>query len=204
MKIEIKHKITNEVLFSHEQENNSIRITVEFAIKAKTDLSYANLSYANLSYANLRAANLSAANLSYANLCDANLRAANLSAADLSAANLRAANLSAADLSDANLRAANLSAANLSYANLCDANLSDVNLLCYGDMKFIFTLQIDNWCVGFTKEILQIGCQKHPISKWKEFTDEQILKMDSKALSWWKRWKQPLFAIIDERLKDAE
>jgi hypothetical protein len=204
MKIEIKHKITNEVLFSHEQENNSIRITVEFAIKAKTDLSYANLSYANLSYANLRAANLSAANLSYADLCDANLRAANLSAADLSAANLRAANLSAADLSDANLRAANLSAANLSYANLCDANLSDVNLLCYGDMKFIFTLQIDNWCVGFTKEILQIGCQKHPISKWKEFTDEQILKMDSKALSWWKRWKQPLFAIIDERLKDAE
>ncbi len=127
-----------------------------------------------------------------------------MSAADLSAANLRAADLSAADLSDANLRAANLSAANLSYANLCDANLSDVNLLCYGDMKFIFTLQIDNWCVGFTKEILQIGCQKHPISKWKEFTDEQILKMDSKALSWWKRWKQPLFAIIDERLKDAE
>jgi hypothetical protein len=179
MKIEIKHKITNEVLFSHEQENNSIRITVEFAIKAKTDLSYADLSDANL-----RAANLSAANLSYANLCDANLRAANLSAADLSAANLRAADLRAADLSA--------------------ANLSDVNLLCYGDMKFIFTLQIDNWCVGFTKEILQIGCQKHPISKWKEFTDEQILKMDSKALSWWKRWKQPLFAIIDERLKDAE
>jgi hypothetical protein len=194
MKIEIKHINTNEVLFSHEQENNSLKVTLEMAIKANSNLRHADLRHANLRYADLRYANLRAANLRYANL-----RYANWSNANLRAANLRDANLSNANLSNANLRAANLSNANLS-----NADLSNADLLCYGDMRFIFTLQIDFWNIGFTKEILQIGCQKHPISKWKNFSDNQISKMDEKALAWWKRWKQPLFAIIEERLKDAE
>jgi hypothetical protein len=80
-KIEIK-SILGSVLFSYESENNTIKKTLEEAIKSSADLSYANLSYANLSYANL----------SYANLSSADLRSADLSYADLSYANLRYAN----------------------------------------------------------------------------------------------------------------
>lgn len=84
MKIEIKHRITFEVLFSFESEDNFLKLTVETAIK-----SGANLSGANLSYANLRGANLSGADLS-----GADLRGADLSYADLSYANLSSADLS--------------------------------------------------------------------------------------------------------------
>ena len=90
MKFEIKHRYTNEILFSC--EGGSWKSAVELAIKSK----------ANLSYANLSSADLSSADLSYANLSSADLRYANLSYADLSYANLRSANLSYADLSYAN------------------------------------------------------------------------------------------------------
>jgi uncharacterized protein YjbI with pentapeptide repeats len=152
MKIEIKNRFTGEVIFSHEQENNSFRISVELAIKSSADL-----------------------------------RSADLSSADLRSADLRYANLRSADLSSANLRSADLSSA---------------SLICTGDMKFIFTLQIDKWLIGFTKDILQIGCQRHSIEDWRNLSDETINDMASGALAWWKRWKGPLFTIIDERLKD--
>jgi hypothetical protein len=87
IKIEI-HTVFGKLIFTHESENNTMKETVEKAVKEKVDLSYANLSYANLSYANL-----SDANLSYANLSDANLSYANLSDANLSDANLLRANL---------------------------------------------------------------------------------------------------------------
>ena len=76
MEIEIKHKISGEVLFKCEAVN--ISVAVDLAIKAEVDLRYANLSYANLSYANL----------SYADLRSADLRSADLSYADLSYADL--------------------------------------------------------------------------------------------------------------------
>ena len=96
-----------------ESETTSIKLglAVNWAIKNKADLSYANLSYANLrsadlSYANLSSADLSSADLSYANLRSADLSYANLRSADLSYANLRSANLSYANLRSANLRSA--------------------------------------------------------------------------------------------------
>jgi uncharacterized protein YjbI with pentapeptide repeats len=60
--IEIKHKITGEVLKTIEAEN-----------LIKADLSRANLTGANLSRANLCEADLTGANLSRANLSRANL-----------------------------------------------------------------------------------------------------------------------------------
>ena len=75
--MEIKHKITNEVL-----------LTIEGA---------------DLQYADLREANLQGANLRGANLRGANLRGANLRGADLREANLRGANLQYADLRGASL-----------------------------------------------------------------------------------------------------
>ena len=75
--MEIKHKLTNEVL-----------LTIEGA-----SLRGADLQGANLQGANLRSADLRGANLQWANLQGANLRRADLRGADLQGANLQWANL---------------------------------------------------------------------------------------------------------------
>ena len=128
MEIQIKHGYIGLVLFEHECVNNTVRLTVELAVKTKTDLSGAYLSEADLSEANLYGANLSEANLSGADLSRANLSRADLSRANLSGAYLSRANLSGAYLSGANLSGANLSGADLSRANLSGANLSGADL----------------------------------------------------------------------------
>ena len=69
-KIEIK-TIWGVVLFEFEKENNTIKDTVEEAVKQKVSLYGANLRGANLCGANLRGANLRGANLCGANLCEA-------------------------------------------------------------------------------------------------------------------------------------
>ena len=143
MKIEIKSNIYGKTLFEFEKEDNTIKDTVEEAVKRGVKLCYANLYFAKLCEINLRDANLRYANLSCADLSDAKLRGtdlryADLSGADLSAAklygtilygaNLRNAELSGADLSAADLRYADLSGANLTGTNLCGANLRDADL----------------------------------------------------------------------------
>ena len=66
MKIEIKHKISGEVLFKCDALD--IGVAVNMAIKAEANLHFADLSYANLSYADLRSADLRSANLHFADL----------------------------------------------------------------------------------------------------------------------------------------
>lgn len=100
LKIQIKSNF-GSVLFEYEKENNTLKDTIEQAIKSSANLSSANLNSANLSYANLRSADLRYANLRYANLSYANLSSANLSSADLRYANLSSANIRSADLSSA-------------------------------------------------------------------------------------------------------
>ena len=70
MKIEIKYGHTQSVIFSHEFDNNSIKITLEAAIKAGADLGCADLRGANLRGADLRGANLRGADLRGADLGD--------------------------------------------------------------------------------------------------------------------------------------
>ena len=47
MNIQIKSRFTAAVFFEHDTENNSIRMTLELAIKSGADLSGANLYGAN-------------------------------------------------------------------------------------------------------------------------------------------------------------
>ena len=82
MKIEIKALFDGRVLFALDVKNNSIRATMEAAIKAGADLFAADLFAADLSRANLFRANLSEANLFGADLSGADLSEANLSGAD--------------------------------------------------------------------------------------------------------------------------
>jgi len=173
------------------------------------NLSDAYLSDANLSDADLRGADLSDAYLSDANLRGANLRGADLSDADLSDANLRGANLrgaylrgadlSDADLSGADLSDANLSGAYLSGANLSGAYLSELSSICglTGNLREVKAIQADIWPVTYTATHMQIGCQFHLLSEWWAFNDEEIGRMDSKALDWWAVWKPILKQIID-------
>jgi hypothetical protein len=110
MKIEIKNRCTDEILYTTEVDDAD-----EYPMRTallRAVASDANLRSANLRSANLRDANLSGANLSDANLSGANLRDANLSDANLSDANLRDANLSGAYLRGAYLRGAYLRGAN--------------------------------------------------------------------------------------------
>ena len=143
---------------------------------------------ADLSYANLCGANLCGANLWGANLCGANLWGANLWGTNLCGANLCGANLWGA-----NLCGANLCGANLWGANLCGANLWGVR----GNNSQIKSIHCDKYDVAFTKDAIQIGCQRHAIEEWRSFSDDEISKMNDGALEWWATWKPIIFSIIE-------
>ena len=129
-----------------------------------------------------------------ANLSGADLRGADLRGADLRDADLRDADLSGADLSGADLSGANLSGANLRGANLRDANLNGV---C-GLNDWIKNIQIEDWPISYTSEIMQIGCQRHPLDAWRNFSDAEIRVMDGrKALAFWAKWKSWIFQTIE-------
>lgn len=134
-----------------------------------------------------KCASLSGTDLSRTNLSDASLREAYLSGADL-----REAYLSGTDLSGANLSGIDLSGTNLSGANLSGATLWDT----VGNRKEIKSLQLDTWSIAYTKDTMQIGCQRHLIADWWKFDDDTIAKMEPKALAWWHKWKPVLAQII--------
>jgi len=123
-----------------------------------------------------------------ADLRDADLRGANLRGADLRDANLRGANLCDANLCDADLRGANLRD-----ADLRDADLRGLN----GNLRHVKSIQTETYYITYTSKVIQIGCQRHTIEEWKNFNDETIREMDSKALDWWKKWKPILMQIIE-------
>ena len=131
-KIEIKD-IYGNVLFTHECEDNSVKKTLEEAVRQR-----ANLCVANLGGANLYGADLYGADLQGADLGGADLYGADLHGADLRYAYLRYANLGDADLHDANLGDADLRYANLRGADLRGAkNIPFIPLACPSDGAFI-------------------------------------------------------------------
>ena len=115
IKISIKNRWTDSILFEYSSVGNTLAKTVLEALKGDACLCGACLCGADLREANLRGANLREANLCEANLRGADLSGANLCEADLSGANLRGANLREADLRGANLRGADLRGAKGTY-----------------------------------------------------------------------------------------
>ena len=134
----------------------------------------------------------------------ADLEGANLTGAYLEGASLEGASLEGADLRGANLRSASLECADLRGANLTravlrGANLTGADLRAFGDMRFLKTLQIDVWAIGYTHDTLQIGCQCHPIGKWRNWKRRPgwIESMDEKATEWSQRLLPIVLQIID-------
>jgi hypothetical protein len=97
--MKIINRYTDKVIF--ENDAQTMRETVEAAVKAGADLRGADLSGAYLSGADLRGADLSGADLSGAYLSDADLRRADLRGADLRDADLSRAYLSGTCLAPA-------------------------------------------------------------------------------------------------------
>ena len=83
MKLSILSRFDASLLFEYESEENSLKITLQAAVKSGADLRGANLRCANLDGADLRGANLDGADLRGANLYGANLDGANLRCANL-------------------------------------------------------------------------------------------------------------------------
>ena len=79
-----------------------------------------------------------------------------------------------------------LSYANLSYANLSGANLSGADLI---------VLQMDLWTAYITTNHIRIGCQSHKLSKWENFTDEEISEMHPGALEYWNENKEVIISL---------
>jgi len=125
MLIQIKNWKTFETIFELDKENNTIKDTVEEAVRRGV-----NLSHADFSCATLKGADLHGAKLYNASFANANLEGANLRCADLTFANIIGANLSCADLSSADLRDSKLSGADLELVNITNANLTDADLIC--------------------------------------------------------------------------
>ena len=84
MRIEIKHKTTNEIMVSGKGDTESEAILNAIKNSFKPDENFANLESANLESANLYRANLKFANLYRANLYRANLDFVNLKFATVS------------------------------------------------------------------------------------------------------------------------
>ena len=162
------------------------------------DLRCANLRDADLRYADLRGADLWRATLCGADLRGANLSGADLREADLCGADLPRADLRYASLSSVDLRGANLSGVDLRGADLQGADLLGTNLRgVIGNMEEVKSLQLEGHPITYTAESLQIGCKRHSINYWWDFSDETIAEMDAGALEWWRKWKEPLRQIIE-------
>ena len=95
-------------------------------------------------------------------------------------------------LSGANLSDANLSGANLSGADLIGANLNGSDLII---------ITWSHWETYITPGHIRIGCQSHGLESWKNFNDEQISEMDSKAIDFWKQNKELIIGLC-ERFED--
>ena len=203
IKFEVKNRFSGEVQFVAKincYQNAALSLKLGLAVKwavenkadlREADLRWANLCLANLCVADLRGADLREADLRWADLRWADLREADLCWADLREADLREADLRGADLRGADLREADLRGADLRLANLCGADLR------WADLREadLLILQTPIWTVYIQKETIRIGCQYHKVSEWENFNDEKIAGMHIDALAWWKKYREPIFAL---------
>ena len=160
-----------EVLFEHEQEGNTIKITVEKAVEES-----ANLRYADLRYARLQNADLQFAKLQNAYLQNADLKNADLKNADLQNVDLRNADLRSADLRNAGLKFARLPKS--------DIVISE---------NYTIHIRPDMISIGCQLH--------KSISYWRKLSYKMAEeKFGDKAGNWWHKWK-PIVLLMAEQLR---
>jgi uncharacterized protein YjbI with pentapeptide repeats len=176
MKIEIRHRYTDNVIYACDMDD--LRSVV---VKAVAD------------GANLRGADLRGADLYGANLRGADLRGADLRGADLRGADLRGAALYGADLYGADLYGADLYGADLRGADLRGEKIAIAPVLV-GGLR---------WTVCISESYLQIGCQRHLHGDWKAFSDDEIADISDEALQFWQQWKKTLLDMCKAHRKES-
>ena len=79
-------------------------------------------------------------------------------------------------------------------ANLAGADLNGLS----GLNDWIKCIQVEDWPITYTSDVMQIGCQRHIFDAWRNFSDAEIRAMDGrKALAFWTKWKAAIFQIIE-------
>ena len=83
---------------------------------------------------------------------------------------------------------------NLDGADLAGADLNGLS----GLNGWVKCIQIEDWPITYTSEVMQIGCQRHSHEEWRGFSDVEIRGMDGmKALNFWRKWRETIFKIIE-------
>ena len=136
VKIEI-NSIFGNVLFEYSKDNNTIKDTVEEAVRRGISLDMASLDGASLNGASLNGASLNGASLNRASLDGASLNGASLNRASLNRASLYGASLNRASLYGASLNGASLDRASLYGASLYGASLYGASLDGALDIPYI-------------------------------------------------------------------
>ena len=140
MKTSIKiMSIFGKLLFEYECEENSIKKTVEQAVKEKINLSNSDLSNSNLRNSNLRNSDL------------------------------RNSNLTNSDLSNSNLSYSDLSNSNLSNSNLSNSNLRNSDLRNSKNKETASLPMFCKWSVCVIGDKIKIGCKENTIEDWDLF-----------------------------------
>ena len=171
MRIEIKSKITNEILVTGEGKTENLAFldaiknafdpSKQSANLVKADLSWANLFWANLSRANLESANLVKANLSWANLFWANL----------------------------------------SWANLESANLKHIDARCLQlseEKEILFRMDCCVWPITIWHNVVSIGCKDFSFEEILKMTEDTAEKIEQGAGKRWKRFGNTLKTAIKD------
>jgi uncharacterized protein YjbI with pentapeptide repeats len=184
-KITIFH-INGSEIFTHECEGNTIKRTVEEAVKQGASLAYADLKGESLNYAKLDHANLYGASLNGVKMNGVKLNYAKLDHADLYEANLNYAELNGASLYNSNLHCANLYRARLNGANLEGEVLSS---------KTPISLYINKQFILITDNYMRFGCQLYTHSEWENFSDEETSRMFDGTSEFWRCWGNVLIRM---------
>lgn len=142
--------------------------------------------------ANLIRADLSYLDLKYLKFRNADLRYADLRNSDLSYSDLRNVKFRYSDLRNTKLICSDLRDSDLRNANLINSDLSNTDLIDAG----LIVLYLPYWTVYVHRETIRIGCRHHSHEEWKNFTDEEISKMDKNALVFWKQYKALIFEAV--------
>ena len=175
METKIKiNSIFGKLLFEYECDENSIKKTVEQAVREKTDLSGSDLRNSNLRNSNLRNSDLSGSDLSSSDLSGSDLSSSDLRNSNLRNSNLSGSDLSGSDLSGSNLRNSNLSGSDLSGSNLSGSDLRNSNLsgsdLSGSKNKETAMFPIFcKWNASIIGDEIKIGCKQMTIEDWDVF-----------------------------------
>ena len=181
IKIQIKNRWTGSILFEYEKENNTMKDTLQEAVKIGINLRNAFLIGADLSGIDLGGIDLGGINLREAclrgaYLVDTNLADANLVDANLKGAYLVGACLRGAYLRGAYLRGAYLVGTDLGDNNLRGTNFRGVNLEDWGKLQDTLTISNIGSREGYTNIYktdkglyVQCGCFRGSLD---EFVDK--------------------------------